>query len=304
MNVEAPRRKVTRVAVGVLLREDGRVLLADRPTGKPYAGYWEFPGGKIEADEPVARALERELHEELGIEIGPSAPWVTFEFDYPHAFVELQFRLVRRWRGRPCGREGQRLRFVDPAGQLPRPLLPAAVPALRWLLLPRTVLVLTPRQAATEGSASAANGTTSDREEPIIVVDGGGFEENRSAAARVLRSSAGKRSLVTAGARRRNAAGRDGAVMDLRALDAGRDFGGWRGAWVDSDQDLRLASSRGCDFVLARSEAAVAALFGRPAALPVYLPAGRPTEAEETCCHGHWIDLRSSPPANSTSTSR
>ena len=304
MNVAAPRRKVTRVAVGVLLRDDGRVLLADRPTGKPYAGYWEFPGGKIEAEEPVARALERELHEELGIEIGPSKPWVTFEFDYPHAYVELQFRLVRRWRGRPSAREGQRLRFVDPAGELPRPLLPAAVPALRWLLLPRTVIVLTPRQAATEGSATAADGATCDGEGLIIVVDGGGFEENMTAPARVLQSSAGKRWLMTAGARRRSVAGWDGAVLDPCALDAGQDVGGWRGAWVDSDQDLRLASSRGCDFVLARSEAAVAALCGRPAALPVYLPAGRPTEAKETCCHGRWIDLRSCPPANSTSLSR
>jgi hypothetical protein len=166
------------------------------------------------------------------------------------------------------------------------------------------VIVLTPRQAATEGSATAADGATCDGEGLIIVVDGGGFEENMTAPARVLQSSAGKRWLMTAGARRRSAAGWDGAVLDPCALDAGQDVGGWRGAWVDSDQDLRLASSRGCDFVLARSEAAVAALCGRPAALPVYLPAGRPTEAKETCCHGRWIDLRSCPPANSTSLSR
>lgn len=301
MNVEASRRKVTRVAVGVLLREDGQVLLADRPTGKPYAGYWEFPGGKIEAEEPVARALERELHEELGIEIGPSKPWVTFEFDYPHAYVELQFRLVRRWRGWPSAREGQRLRFVDPAGELPRPLLPAAVPALRWLLLPRSVVVMTPRQAA-ESSAAAADGAKCDGEEPIIVVDGG-FEENRTAPARVLQSSTGRRRLRTAGAGMRNAAVWDGAVLDLRAQDAGQDAGGWRGAWVDSEHDLRLASSRGCDFVLARSEAAVAAIRRRPAAVPVYLPAGMANEAEEACCHGRWIDLRSSRRVDSTASS-
>ncbi|HSW33285.1 MAG TPA: NUDIX domain-containing protein, partial [Steroidobacteraceae bacterium] len=95
---EPTRRRVTRVAVGVLIRDDGCVLLADRPIGKPYAGYWEFPGGKIEPGEDVSAALERELGEELGIEIGRSVPWVTFEFDYPHAYVELQFRFVRRWR--------------------------------------------------------------------------------------------------------------------------------------------------------------------------------------------------------------
>jgi 8-oxo-dGTP diphosphatase len=117
------------------------VLLADRPEGKPYAGYWEFPGGKIEADEAVEQALERELQEELDIAIGPSRPWVTFEFDYPHAYVELQFRLVCRWRGEPRPSEGQRLRFVDPRRELPQPLLPAAVPALRWLLLPSTIII-------------------------------------------------------------------------------------------------------------------------------------------------------------------
>jgi len=132
-------RKVTDVAVGVLLRPDGAVLLADRPAGKPYAGYWEFPGGKIEAGESIEHALARELHEELGIDIGPATPWVTFEFDYPHAYVRLHFRRVRQWRGTPHGREGQRMTFFRLDGERPAPLLPAAVPALRWLGLPEVV---------------------------------------------------------------------------------------------------------------------------------------------------------------------
>jgi len=132
---EAPR-KVTEVAVGVVFREDGAVLLADRPAGKPYPGYWEFPGGKVEPGESVAVALARELHEELGISIGASTPWVTFEFDYPHAYVRLHFERVQDWKGAPHAREGQRLGFYLPGATLPAPLLPAAVPALRWLLLP------------------------------------------------------------------------------------------------------------------------------------------------------------------------
>jgi 8-oxo-dGTP diphosphatase len=131
-----PGRKVTEVAVGVLLRPDGAVLLADRPAGKPYAGYWEFPGGKIERGETVEHALARELHEELGIDIGPAAPWVSFEFDYPHAYVRLHFCRIDRWRGVPHGREGQQLRFFRLDEDTPAPLLPAAVPALRWLALP------------------------------------------------------------------------------------------------------------------------------------------------------------------------
>jgi len=133
---EGPARKVTEVAVGVLIRADGAVLLADRPAGKPYAGYWEFPGGKIEPGESVADALARELREELGIAIAASLPWVTFEFDYPHAYVRLHFERVYDWRGTPHAREGQRLVFCHPGAGTPTPLLPAAVPALRWLQLP------------------------------------------------------------------------------------------------------------------------------------------------------------------------
>lgn len=133
----APGRKVTEVAVGVLLRADGTVLLADRPAGKAYAGYWEFPGGKIEPGETVAAALARELHEELGIAIQGSTPWVTFEFDYPHAYVRLHFERVHGWDGVPHAHEGQRLAFSAIDGKdAPSPLLPAAIPALRWLRLP------------------------------------------------------------------------------------------------------------------------------------------------------------------------
>ncbi|HEX7156000.1 MAG TPA: NUDIX domain-containing protein [Burkholderiaceae bacterium] len=129
-------RPVTQVAVGVVLRDDGAVLLADRPAGKPYAGYWEFPGGKIEPGEPVETALARELGEELGITIGPSLPWVVYEHDYPHAYVRLHFRRIFEWSGVPHPVEGQRLRFCGPRDEWPSPLLPAAGPACRWLRLP------------------------------------------------------------------------------------------------------------------------------------------------------------------------
>lgn len=132
-------RNVTEVAVGVLLRADGAVLLADRPAGKAYAGYWEFPGGKVEPGETVAVALARELHEELGIEIGPSTPWVTFEFDYPHAYVRLHFQRVYVWHGSLQAHEGQRLAFCHVGEAAPTPLLPAAIPAMRWLQLPDVV---------------------------------------------------------------------------------------------------------------------------------------------------------------------
>jgi 8-oxo-dGTP diphosphatase len=124
------------VAVGVLVRPDGSFLLASRPEGKPYAGHWEFPGGKIESGESIAGALARELHEELGIEIGAAHPWVTRLFDYPHARVRLHFRRVFDWHGEARAREGQRFGFFTTARLPDGPLLPGTQPVMRWLDLP------------------------------------------------------------------------------------------------------------------------------------------------------------------------
>ena len=135
--LQAERRRIAVVAA-VLQQADGRFLLAQRPPGKPYAGYWEFPGGKVEAGESPESALSRELHEELGIEILTAHPWVIREFDYPHADVRLHFFRVRAWRGEPHGREAQafawqRVDAIDVA-----PLLPANGPIMRALALPET----------------------------------------------------------------------------------------------------------------------------------------------------------------------
>jgi len=91
----------------VLERPDGAFLLAQRPAGKVYSGYWEFPGGKIEPGEPAAQALARELHEELGVDIGEPYPWITRVFTYPHGTVRLQFYRVHEWSGEPHPREEQ-----------------------------------------------------------------------------------------------------------------------------------------------------------------------------------------------------
>ncbi|HKU45377.1 MAG TPA: NUDIX domain-containing protein, partial [Burkholderiales bacterium] len=79
------------VAAAVIERPDGAFLLAQRPQGKVYAGWWEFPGGKIEADEPHPLALERELDEELGIRVQKAYPWVTRVHTYEHGTVMLHF---------------------------------------------------------------------------------------------------------------------------------------------------------------------------------------------------------------------
>ncbi len=125
-------RPLVQVAVGVLLQGDGAFLLISRPPGKVYAGYWEFPGGKLEAGETVQQALARELHEEIGIAIEDCTLWKVERVDYPHALVQLNFCRVTRWRGELQMREGQSFAWQ----QLPvtvTPVLPGTLPVLRWL---------------------------------------------------------------------------------------------------------------------------------------------------------------------------
>lgn len=124
------------VAVGVLVREDGRVLLNSRPEGKPYAGYWEFPGGKVEEGETVHEALARELDEELGIELVESFPWFVLEHHYEHGDVRLHFRRARVFRNEPRAREGQALGFFAPGERTPGLLLPASEPIIARVDLP------------------------------------------------------------------------------------------------------------------------------------------------------------------------
>ncbi|MBE7423732.1 MAG: Nudix family hydrolase [Zoogloeaceae bacterium] len=129
-------RKIVEAAAAVILRPDGSFLLGRRPPGKPYAGYWEFPGGKIEPGETAAQALVRELTEELGIEADRYTPWITREFVYPHAHVRLRFFRISGWHGeiRDIHHDAlvwQRADKVDVA-----PMLPANVAVLRGLTFP------------------------------------------------------------------------------------------------------------------------------------------------------------------------
>lgn len=119
------------VAVGILMQANGDVLLAQRPDGKPYAGYWEFPGGKVEPDEAIPEALKREFLEELNIRILSAEPWCCVEYVYPHAHVRLHFFICRNWEGRPQSLEGQAFAWQGKVSV--SPLLPATVPLMTWI---------------------------------------------------------------------------------------------------------------------------------------------------------------------------
>ncbi len=129
-------RPVVDVAVGILIKTDGSFLLTSRPAGKVYEGYWEFPGGKLEAGETVEDALRRELLEELGIRVEAAQPWQVELVDYPHALVRLNFCKVLAWSGELQMREAQSFSWQ----QLPvnvSPVLPGTVPVLKMFALER-----------------------------------------------------------------------------------------------------------------------------------------------------------------------
>lgn len=125
------------VAVAILMQANGDVLLGQRPAGKPYAGYWEFPGGKVEAGESIVAALKRELQEELGVTLLSAQAWCCVQHLYPHANVRLHFYICREWQGEPESLEAQAFAWQGKVELTP--LLPATIPLLEFLDFERSL---------------------------------------------------------------------------------------------------------------------------------------------------------------------
>lgn len=246
------------VAVGVVVRADGRVLLGQRVDGKPYAGWWEFPGGKLEAGETVAQALARELHEELGLAVTTSHPWLVREFVYPHAHVRLHFRrLFTEWgdvAGEPQSREGQAFTWQAVDEPVVAPLLPASEPVFGWLRWPRRLIdanAPTPAQPAWRCLANDPSGAVS---------------EERIDAARARAHAEGARLLISSAIGVDRLAADDGLLLeaaDLSALTA-RPAVGWCVARCRDANDLARAEALGVD-------AAISGRVDGQSGLPVYL---------------------------------
>jgi len=131
------------VAAGMIVRADGQVLLGQRPPGKSWEGWWELPGGKIEAGETAQQALVRELQEELNITVAHATPWVRYTYEYEKTIAHLHLYRVTAWEGTPTGQENQQLAWVDPRQDLAQtsPILPATLAPLRWIQLPEHYLL-------------------------------------------------------------------------------------------------------------------------------------------------------------------
>lgn len=143
---------IVEVVAAIITRPDGSFLLASRPEGKPYAGYWEFPGGKVEFGESLLFALRRELQEELGMQTIHAYPWITRVFSYTHATVRLHFFRVTEWQGELRARENQALSWQFANDVRVEPVLPANAPVLRALLLPPVYAITHAEESGVEAS--------------------------------------------------------------------------------------------------------------------------------------------------------
>lgn len=120
-------KKITQVVAAIIANHDGEFLLSSRPAGKPYAGYWEFAGGKVEEGESLLAALQRELWEELNIQIHHAQEFEVKTHEYEHATVQLHFFLVHAddWSGEIRAKEGQQWAWQNPHHYTVAPMLPA-----------------------------------------------------------------------------------------------------------------------------------------------------------------------------------
>jgi 8-oxo-dGTP diphosphatase len=241
------------VAVAVLLRPDGSALLARRPPSKVYAGYWEFPGGKVERGEPVARALAREIREELGVEIERAHPWITRVFAYPHATVRLHFYRVVAWRGEPRALEHEAIAWQRPEATEVAPMLPANGPVLRALSLPEEYAIT---RIGELGEAAFFPRLESRLRNGLRLVQVREKDIERAKlkalAQRVLALARahGAKILLNSDAQLAREIGADGVHLTAAQLGGTRPDLPWCGASCHSSEELRRAEALGADFAV------------------------------------------------------
>jgi 8-oxo-dGTP diphosphatase len=243
------------VAAAVIERPDGSFLLTQRPQGKVYAGYWEFPGGKVEPGESSVEALKRELHEELGLEVKHTYPWITRLYTYPHASVRLHFHRVVGWSGEPHPREGQALAWQR-IGQIDvAPVLPANVPILKALELPLVYAIthawqmgVAPALVALDRTLEGGTRMVQIREPGLDIETGTRFAAE--AVRRVHRS--GGIALINGTLDLAGKTGADGVHLTSAALKAAqrRPDCHWCAASCHDAVELKQAKNLGVDFVV------------------------------------------------------
>lgn len=253
-SVPASGREVD-VAAAVIEQPDGRFLLAQRPPGKVYAGYWEFPGGKVEPGEPIGDALKRELQEELGIEVETAYPWITRVYAYPHATVRLHFHRVVSWLGEPHPHEGQVLAWQRSGSSDVAPMLPANAPILKALSLPVICGITNAWQAGGSAALTHLDGAIRDGLRLVQVRENRLAQSDRFVFAHeVVRKihAVNGIALINTDALLANQVGADGLHLRARDLMAaqGRSEVEWCSASCHDESEMARAVELGMDFVL------------------------------------------------------
>ena len=257
---KSTEKKWLEVSAAVLQQADGSFLLAQRPADKIWAGYWEFPGGKIESGETAREALVRELREDLAIEVERAYPWLTRIFDYPHATVRLNFFRVTAWHGALHPHEGQQFAW-QAALSLNRknisvaPVLPANAPIIRALSLPTIYAI----------SNVAELGVEMFLQRLQLALDDGlrliQLREKNLSRAQIselaermlpLTRAHGAKILLNADVELAQSLGLDGVQLtaaQLRTFEQ-RPALAWCAASCHNAEEVRLAEKLGCDFAL------------------------------------------------------
>jgi 8-oxo-dGTP diphosphatase len=246
---------VVEVSAAVLQRPDGSFLLAQRPAGKIWAGHWEFPGGKVEVGESSLDALERELREELGIEVVTAYPWITRVFTYPHATVRLSFFRVTAWQGELYPHEEQQFSWQQPTEVDVAPVLPANGPVIHALELPPFYAISNVAELGVEEfmlrleiALQGSLRLVQLREKNLS------SDELRVLAQRVVKLAHryGARVLISGDVAIVNEVGADGVHLTSKQLAkcAERPAVTWCAASCHSVEELRRAEALGCDFAL------------------------------------------------------
>lgn len=263
-------RKQVDVAAGVLLRPDGSYLLGQRAADTVYAGYWEFPGGKVEPGENPAQALIRELDEELGIRVTRLRPWLCREHLYEHAHVRLHFHEVVAWEGELDDKVHTALAWVQTDGPTCEPMLPANGPILKALRLPRMMGITHAASVGADAQLAALDAALARGLRLVQLREAALDPEQRAHFAReaLARVRACNGLLVINGdpglARQ---LGADGVHLSARELaeTAKRPDFEWVGASCHTRAELERCAGLGLDYALLGSVQPTATHPGQPA---------------------------------------
>ncbi len=255
MNFKKDKTKIVEVAAAVLQCPDHSFLLAQRPPDKIWAGYWEFPGGKIEPGETPRHALVRELREELGITVTTAYPWLTRVYTYPHATVRLHFFRVTAWSGELHPHEGQQFSWQGVTDVRVAPVLPANGPILRALSLP-TLYAISNVAELGEGEFMLRLETALHKGLRLVQLREKNYSRDAMCELALkmlpLMRRHGALLILNADIELAKEIGADGVQLtglQLAELDERPDVD-WCAASCHSAGELRKAESLGCDFAL------------------------------------------------------